>query len=65
MRVPGWTALAVAVAACQSAAAMSRDETTVAGVTVFTVGEHDDMVEAGTARYGEDGSVYPVPWFWD
>ena len=27
--------------------------------------EHDDMVEAGTARYGEDGSVYPVPWFWD
>lgn len=46
MRVPGWTALAVAVAACQSAAAMSRDETTVAGVTVFTVGEHDDMVEA-------------------
>lgn len=27
--------------------------------------EHDDMVEAGTARYGEDGSVYPVPWRWD
>lgn len=27
--------------------------------------EHDDMVEAGTARYGEDGSVYPVPWMWD
>lgn len=27
--------------------------------------EHDDMVEAGTARYGEDGSVYPVPWAWD
>lgn len=24
--------------------------------------EHDDMVEAGTATYGEDGSVYPVPW---
>lgn len=28
-------------------------------------GEHDDMVEAGTARYGSDGSVYPVPWAWD
>lgn len=27
--------------------------------------EHDDMVEKGTARYGEDGSVYPVPWHWD
>jgi len=27
--------------------------------------EHDDMVEAGTARYGDDGSVYPVPWKWD
>lgn len=27
--------------------------------------EHDDMVEAGTARYGSDGSVYPVPWAWD
>lgn len=28
-------------------------------------GEHDDMVEAGTARYEDDGSVYPVPWIWD
>lgn len=32
--------------------------------------EHDDMVEAGTARYGMtdglfDGNVYPVPWHWD
>lgn len=28
-------------------------------------GEHDDMVDAGTARYESDGSVYPVPWKWD
>jgi hypothetical protein len=28
-------------------------------------GEHDDMVEAGTARYEDNGSVYPVPWAWD
>lgn len=28
-------------------------------------GEHDDMVSAGTARYENDGSVYPVPWRWD
>jgi len=46
MRALAWTALAVAAAACQPAVAMTRDETTVAGVTVFTVGEHDDLVEA-------------------
>lgn len=28
-------------------------------------GEHDDMVEAGTARYEDDGSVFPVPWIYD
>lgn len=28
-------------------------------------GEHDDMVEAGTARYDDEGNVYPVPWAWD
>jgi len=27
--------------------------------------EHDDMVAAGQARYGEDGTTYPVPWLWD
>lgn len=26
-------------------------------------GEHDDMVDAGTASYDDEGNVYPVPWF--
>lgn len=28
-------------------------------------GEHDDMVGAGTARYEDNGNVYPVPWGYD
>jgi hypothetical protein len=47
MRALAWTALALAVAACQAAAAVTRDETTVAGVTLFIVGEHEDLVGAG------------------
>ena len=27
--------------------------------------EHDDMVAAGTARYDEEGNVFPIPWLWD
>lgn len=27
--------------------------------------EHDDMVDAGTARYDEYGNTYPIPWRWD
>lgn len=58
MRVYGSTAFAVVAAvACQPAAAMTHDETTVPGVTIFTVVDNDDLAEAGL-RVGaalEDG----------
>lgn len=48
MRACARTALAVlsAVAACESAVAMTRDDTTVAGVTILTVADDDNRVEA-------------------
>src|ERR1700749_1400809 len=49
MRVLAWTVLAASLAACLPIAAMTRDDVTVAGVTIVTVDDHDDLVEGELA----------------
>src|ERR1700750_2585873 len=49
MRVLALTVLAASLAACLPIAAMTRDDVTVAGVTIVTVDDHDDLVEVELA----------------